>query len=163
QDTYRRYTAFKSLIESGVYDMLQFKNLCIVVKQPQHVRFDDQKRIHCENDSCIAWDDGYKLYAINGVVVPEKVVLNPETITIQEIQSEENQEKRRIMIERYGADKYLGEIDAQVIDVDIRGVHGAGPRALMREPNGNQWLVCNDGSTDRVYHLFVPDSIKTCR
>lgn len=35
-------------------------------------------------------------------------------------------------------------------------------RALVRRPNGNQFLVCSDSSTDRVYFIRVSDTAKTC-
>ena len=67
------------------------------------------------------------------------------------------------MIERFGVDKYLAEINATVVDVDFRGVVGAGARALMEDDEGNCWLVATDGSTDRVYHLFVGKGYSSCR
>ena len=161
-----KFETFKELCcKSGAYDYLFYEDVAIICKHPEFVKWNDDqpKVLHCDNGPAIQWDDGFKLYAINGVTVTKQIVVKPETLTIKQIQEEENLEVQRIMIERYGPDKYLQEINATVADVDMRGVEGAGPRALMREPNGNQWLVCTDGSTDRVYHLFVPKDIRTCR
>jgi len=33
----------------------------------------------------------------------------------------------------------------------------------LREKNGRQWLVATDGSTERIYHLSVSDTAKSCR
>ena len=148
---------------SSAYDFLMYENLVIACEHPSNLKKDDQGRLHCDDGTAISWEDGYELYFINGVNVDEQIVMSPESITADQIQSQSNQEKRRIMIERYGTGKYLTDIDASVIDVDLRGVDGGGARALMRESNGNQWLVATDGSTERVYHLFVPSNVKTCR
>ena len=103
------------------------------------------------------------MIGLNGIRVTEKIVLHPETITIQEIQAEKNLEVQRVMIERFGVEKYLEKIECEVIDTDIRGIEGGGARCLLREKNGNQWLVCTDGSTERVYHLSAPKESKTCK
>jgi hypothetical protein len=162
QDIMERATIYRKLCESANYFWCN-SQFVIVCARPTEIYRNDRGELHNESGMAIKYPDGWGLYSINGFTVPEKVVMAPETITIQEIQEEENQEVRRIMIERYGVDKYLGEINAEIVDVDMRGVVGGGARALMREANGNQWLVCTDGSTDRVYYMFVPQEIKTCK
>jgi hypothetical protein len=55
------------------------------------------------------------VYAINGVRVSADVVEKPELITINRIDNEKNAEVRRVMISRYGFDRYLN--DAKVIQI----------------------------------------------
>ncbi len=94
---------------------------------------------------------------------PGWIIESPERITIKNIQEEPNLEIQRIMIQKYGIERYIVEIDAKVVDFDIRGIDGGGARTLLRESNGQQWLVCTDGSTERVYHLAVSEVAKTCK
>ena len=46
---------------------------------------------------------------------------------------------------------------------DERTSEGGGPRALLRDSDGSQWLCGTDGSTSRVYYMSVPNDVMTCR
>jgi hypothetical protein len=76
-------------------------------------------RLHCADGPAVTWADGWGLYAIHGVQVPFKqrhIIDHPEQITLEEINTEANAEIRRIMVERYGYERYLRESDAKLID-----------------------------------------------
>jgi hypothetical protein len=135
----------------------------MVCARPSEIHKDDQGRLHNESGLAIKYPDNWGLYSINGVVVDEQIVLRPETITVEQIQNESNQEKRRIMIERHGADKYLQAINATIVDVDLRGVQGGGARALMKDDEGDCWFIGTDGSTDRVYNMYVGKGFTSCK
>jgi len=53
-----------------------------------------------------------RLYFWHGVLVPAFVVVRPDLITTQHIAKEENAEVRRVMMERYGYERYLSDIGA---------------------------------------------------
>ena len=93
--------------------------------------------------------------------------MDPASITIEEINKEDNVEVRRIMIERYGVGKYLHEAGAKLIDFDhveiIRGSGALMPRCLLHDNNGNAFLEGTDGSTDRTYFMPVDPAATTCR
>lgn len=120
-------------------------------------------RMHCETGPAIAWPDGFALWMWHGVRVPQHVIESPGSITLEEIRAEQNAEVRRVMRERYGESRYLVETRARLLDADYEGArHGAAPRALIQDDEGQRWLVGTDGSTSRTYHMPV-DSAKTCR
>jgi hypothetical protein len=146
---------------SSCFFMLQFENLAIACEHPIKLNRDDRGRLHSETEAAIAWRDGYAQYYVNGIAVTEKIIKSPELITIEEINSEKNLEKQRIMINRFGTDRYLIESGAKLIDADLSSRKGA--RALMEDNQGLRWLVCTDGSTDRVYYLAAPNNSKTCK
>ncbi len=125
---------------------------------------------HCEDGPARKWagdeacPEGHEAYYIRGQLVPEKVVMRPETLTIQEIKEEKNAEVRRIMRERFGECRYLQETGAKVIDADFESARkGAANRVLMKDDENQLWLVGTDGSTGRTYYMRVQDRIKTCR
>ena len=95
----------------------------------------------------------------HGVRVPEHVIMQPETITLDQIKAEKNAEVRRIMRERYGDGRYLAEIGAKVIDTDSVPTDALAPRAgsitraLIEDDDGLRFLVGSDGSTARVYYM----------
>ena len=105
----------------------------------------------------------------NGVRVPKHAVTAPETITLEDIKTEENTETKRVLRELYGEGRYLQEIAAKIIDRDVAGIsqvdcteERAIPRALVEDDENNRFLVGTDGSTGRVYYMQVPPGCMTC-
>ena len=128
----------------------------------------ENRQLHCEDGPAIAYSDGLKIYSIGGVTVPEYVVMNPEQITIQKINDETNMEIKRIMTDRYGISRYLTDVGAKVIEMEMIKVDQTDedsdsmPRSLMRCPDGRQFLCGTDGSTHRVYYMNVDPDATTC-
>lgn len=65
--------------------------------------------------------DAEDLYFWHGVLVPEHVVMRPDEISLQEIESDDDDEVRRVMIERYGQARYLLDSGAKEIHRDDFG------------------------------------------
>ncbi len=53
--------------------------------------------------------------------MPEQLIIQPETITIEQIRDEQNAEIRRVMLERFGFDRYITESGADLINRDDWG------------------------------------------
>lgn len=104
--------------------------------------------------------DGWTLWNINGVNVDEQIVMQPETQTVQQIKSEENEEVKRIRIERFGWEKYLTAVNARVLDHRRNDIEQT-DESLMRADDMNV-LVCACPSTARVYALEVDPQVETC-
>jgi hypothetical protein len=69
----------------------------------------------------VRYPDGFSVFAVHGVRVPENIILQPESITVQQIETERNAEMRRVMIERYGQARYLLDSGAVEIHSDDFG------------------------------------------
>lgn len=97
------------------------------------------------------------------VFVDERIVLRPDTITVDEILSERNAEIRRVLLERFGYDRFISQAQADVLDVDQ---DPGGERRLLRVPlEGDEDLVCLSvrcPSTSDQYLIRVPPDIMTC-
>ena len=138
-------------------------NVCVVCNRPKELYFDDNNEFHNEEGPAVVFRNGWgEKYFLSGVEVPKFVVMSPDTITLNHIEDEENQEVRRIMIERMGVGKYLEESGATI--VDIQSGHGkeTWSRALMKDKENRKFLVTSDTSTSRIYHIQVPESVNTC-
>ncbi|MEI6076187.1 MAG: DUF6745 domain-containing protein [Verrucomicrobiota bacterium] len=85
-------------------------------------KVDEQGILHCETGPSVRYPDGFSFFYLHGVRVPEKLVMSPETITITEIEEENNVEIRRMMIERYGQERFLMESGAEEIHRDDFGI-----------------------------------------
>jgi hypothetical protein len=139
------------------------EHICWVCERQSGVYLDDQGRIHNETGLAVAFPDGWGVYAIHGVRVPEYVIMRPEEITVADIQGERNTEIRRIKLDRYGADRYLVDSGAKEIHRDDWGI-------LYRseipddEPLVMVHVVNSSPEPDGSYHDFylrVPPSCAT--
>ena len=98
------------------------RDFLIICDRPAGILLDAQGRLHGANGKSIHWRDGWGLYHWHGVEVPAHVIEEPSKITVREIENCKNAEVRRVMIERYGQDRYLVESGAKEIHRDDWGV-----------------------------------------
>ncbi|MCE5269152.1 MAG: hypothetical protein LLG00_14850, partial [Planctomycetaceae bacterium] len=119
-----------------------------------------RRRLHNETGPACA-NEIENLYFWHGVLVPAYAIVSPEFITLTEIEREQNEEVRRILIERFGWERYLVASKAQIVDQRINDRDSQTER-LYRMGGGTQRFVCVDPSTGRRYALGVPREITTC-
>ncbi len=141
-----------------------FDGVAILAERPAVQLLDDRGVIHCDDGPAIRCRDGFEVYAIHGVRVPQKVVTEPQNITVAEIKAEQNAEVRRVMRERFGEGRYLLETGAKVIAADHETARkGSAPRCLVEDSDGQRFLVGTDGSTERTYYMRTRNDVTTCR
>ena len=89
-----------------------YENICFVCDRPKRQEIDMAGRLHNENGPAILCRDGWPVYAWHGVRIDARVIEKPETITVDEIRAEQNAEIRRVMIFRYGPERFLRDSGA---------------------------------------------------
>ena len=98
-----------------------------------------------------------------GVPIDGRIAFHPDRIAPSEVLVETNAERRRVLLERIGLDRFMDEADVQVLDEDR---DPGGLRRLFRVPlPGDEDLVCvmvHCPSTSGRYLLRVPPAMKTC-
>jgi len=98
-----------------------------------------------------------------GVPISGQAVFHPETLKAESILKEQNAEKRRVLLERMGYERFVAEAQATTLDSD-QDVGGA--RRLLHVPLADdEPLVCLavlDPSTGRQYLIRVPPNVQTC-
>jgi len=118
------------------------------------------RRLHCENGPACA-NEIENIYFWHGVMVPAYAVTQPSWITLAEIESEQNAEVRRVLIERFGWERYIRESGA------TRKHRRFNERdqqweELYELKNGIRRFLVSDPSTGRRYALGVPREVSTC-
>lgn len=98
-----------------------FQNCVVVTPKPIKLNRDPQHRLHCEDGPSLLYPDGWGIWAWHGVRVNRQIIEFPETITVEMIDKETNTEVRRVLIERYGKEKYLLDGGAVLIHEDDWG------------------------------------------
>ncbi|MBM7784500.1 DUF6745 domain-containing protein [Tenggerimyces flavus] len=127
-----------------------------------HLDPDDSLRPHCEDDPAIVWRDGWSLWFVHGVRVTQQIVEAPGTLRVDRITYEENAEVRRVMIDRYGTEKYLRAAEGKLVQQDDFGElwqlrHGAEPLQFVKVVNSTP----EPDGTFRDYWLRVPPEVTT--
>lgn len=139
-----------------------------IVDRPSHIVPPDlgaQSVVwHCEDGPVLAWPDGYEEYAIQGHWVDETVVMYPTTQNIADIVGDQNLERRRIRIERYGWPKFLRDAGATVIDKQVNDLDGGTYEVLLSaESMTESRIFAVTCPTGRLYCLEVPIETGTCQ
>ena len=116
---YSKWRHYEIAAEAG--PRVMHAEFCLVSERPTVLRVDAQNRPHCETGPFCAWRDGSALYSWHGVRVPRWMIEHPERITVATIDAETNVEVRRVMIQRLGADRYLIEAGATLVQSDRYG------------------------------------------
>jgi hypothetical protein len=143
-----------------------YKGICILSEKPIYMKTDDEGRLHHEARMAIEYEDGFGLYMWHGVMVPSFYITNPESITKDMIFAEDNQEFRRIMLEIMTFAKFLQEVEAITIDVDLargRLVETKALAHLTGEDPVARFVCVVDPSTGREYALRVPPTVQTAQ
>jgi hypothetical protein len=143
------------------------EDFVVVIEFPETMRLNDRDRFHSEHGPAIRWRDGFALYAIDGVFVKKQIVESPETLTVSQIVDEPNAEVRRVMLSRFGEERFIRESKATVLDDDERFgtlmAHSFGwsDEALVMVKVKNSTPE-SDGSY-KHYYLRVPPTMRTAR
>jgi hypothetical protein len=144
---------------------IPFSDWVIATERPIAIRRDERNRIHCTSGKAIEYGGGWGVYMLHGIRVPEQLVLAPETITCTEIEKCRNLEVRRLMIDAYGAERFLTDGKAELISEDKFGklyykrITDYSGHAILKVVN----QTAEPDGTFKEYFLEVPSIMKTAR
>ena len=100
----------------------------------------------------------------NDVPVDARVACTPEALSGREIMAVRNVQRRRVLLERIGIDRFLEDVGGLVLDRDR---DAGGERRLIRVPFDNDEdlvaVLVQCPSTGGRYALRVPPHLRTCR
>ena len=179
------YDEFKSLIDSGIYDMIQLQGLCVVCERPISIKRDEENRLHSLEGSCVKWSDGWSVYSIHGRRISEKYfhdILN-KTFTVEDLFKEQNEEIKSAclqMITEVHGENYLAQLLSSVLKeintyVDkkedkylegtTRGMNVGVYTLFVGEIQGYKiaYIRCYCASTDRMFYLGVEPGFRNAK
>jgi len=179
------FNAFKALVSSGYFSMIQMDTHCFVIKNPVHIHRNEQNQMNSVDDYAIKFSDGTGMYYVNGLFVTDELFdkLQNETYTFEDFSKETNEEIKSACIsymqQKHG-DSYLfdflsanmKEIDSYVDKKDEKYLVGTtqsmtvGVYTLFKgKVNDVQiaYVRCYCPSTDRMFFLGVDPKFKSAK
>lgn len=136
-----------------------YPDVIFTQERPNKISVNENNQLHCVDGPAVEYPDGHKIYALCNYLVDAVIIENPELITVEMINEQQNTEVRRMMMEIFGMDRYFDEAVEEVIDRDFTIVDPNTktmmPRMLVRTKNKDVFLVGSDGSTERVYYMPI--------
>ena len=137
------------------------KSTAIVCPNPSYAKLNDSFQLHCPDGPAISWEDGYKLYFLNGVRVSEVFFMSDDELDPVLLLKEKNAEARREIIKKLGIKKVLQKLGAQ--EIDKWGDYELIELVLTNMNIRPTYLKMRNPSTGGWYIEGVPPDIKTCR
>ena len=116
----KNYEEFSRLLfESGIFMMIVFDNACVISRFPKNIERDEKNRLSNKTGPAIEFNDGWKLYCVNGVNFPEDLFTRAFIdgfLTSEEILAVKNAEQRAIIIQHYGYESIIHNLDSKLLD-----------------------------------------------
>ncbi len=138
----------------------------IALARPR-LRLDEEGRLHhWDGLPAAEWPNGAGLYFWRGVEMAERVGRNPEGVTPRQVAGWANAERRRVAIERIGAEPFMRVLRGAVVQEDDYGRLWRTEREIDGEPLVAVEVVNSTPEPDgsyRRYFLRVPPSTRTAR
>jgi hypothetical protein len=162
-----------------------YSEICIMTERPTIATYDERELLHGENAPALQYLDGYSIYQIHGIPVPEIIVMRPWDMTLEMIEAmKDNTDVQTIAQAAWcypeltengrhrgaGGGRWLDETGAESIHMDcytaytdeMTGEAVQLQRVLLLDKTGRKFLVCSDSSTPEVYYIQVDPNSKTC-
>lgn len=171
------FNNFKELLLSGVYNMIQFSNVCIVSNMPKKINRDIENRMHSVTEKAIEFHDDWGLYFIHGRNLPEKTfkAIQEKTFTTSEFFQISNEDEKSaclaMMQELYGeehivnffrenlteVDTYVDKKEEKYLEGTTRGMNVGVYTLFKGVIDGTEvaYTRCYCPSTDRMFFLGV--------
>jgi len=112
--------AYQATAESACW-WWPHRDFVMVCERPTRIERNEQGRLHATTQKAICWPDGWGFCSVNGVRVPDEIIENPQSITANRIEDEQNAEIRRVMLELFGLERFLRESGAKRVHQDRFG------------------------------------------
>lgn len=137
-----------------------YEDTVVFQHRPEVIKFDAEKRLHCEDGPAIRYRDGYSVYAWHGTRVPPEWIEQKNELSAKTALTWQNIEQRRCACEILGWSKILRELDSKVIDEDGDPEIGTLVEVNLPEIGKEKFLRVLCG-TKREFALPVPPEMKT--
>jgi hypothetical protein len=121
RETLEKWLPFFEAFEAGAFALCITADEICVAQIPRRVSVDSDRRLHADDGPAFQWLEGIEDFYWHGVHVPAHVVNEASKISIPEIEKEKNAEVRRVMVERFGPQRFFAEAKFKEVHSDDWG------------------------------------------
>lgn len=159
------FMEYCEFLESGVFAAIYLDEVAIVSRRPRVLRRDEEFRLHHDQLPAIEFEDGFKLFSLDGIVFEEDLFrkVSSKTITLEEINAIQNADQRACAY-KWGLPPLtmLKDMNAELVNTGSRGTQ------LFKIPNffdtgTTQYAILMPCPTGRTFLEFVePEVAERC-
>ena len=149
-----------------------FENAGIISERPVAIQWnnDNPPRIHGDGKPAVEFRDGWKIWALNGVRVPQHIAEKPAAeLDPSLILTEQNVDVRREIVRKIGIERALVELGTNILD-SASTISGDGRfydyelvTLDLQDGRNRPYLKFKNASLDDVWHIEgVPPNCRAC-
>jgi hypothetical protein len=145
-----------------------YQKIAIMSEKPTEIHMING-RTHNEFGPAVLYADGFSVYALNGIRVPEWAIETPkDQIDPKRVLALENTEQRMVLMKHLGLAKFLNDLNAEMIHqsngyrlyyLTVEN-NKIGPYLYMKCPSSGREFL--EGCGDPEKYEFLDPTIKTC-
>jgi hypothetical protein len=95
---------------------LPYENITIACEKPQEIHLKDGV-LHQDGAPAVLYRDGFSVYALNGVLVPEEIAMTDwDKLDAKLVQTTTNAEVRREIVRKIGIEKVCEDLGSSILD-----------------------------------------------
>ena len=138
-----------------------YEEAVIMTERPCLLKLDDQGRLHSTTSAAIQYPDGWGVWEVRGVRIPQEWIEKPETLTPEVCLTWPNVEQRRVAVTLIGWEKLLAGLSNKItVDKDQDPQIGTLFQVDLPEAPNSRFLQVRCG-TGRDFVLPVPQEMTT--
>lgn len=105
EELQRKFNVWSDTAKLGLIYPLD--DICVVTDKPFKIATNSQGRLHCEDGMALQYD-GWGFYSLNGITVPEYLVMTPsEELSMDFFKKETNADIKAEFVRKYGVERML--------------------------------------------------------
>lgn len=143
-----------------------FKEVCFVSDRHLVLKLDANHRPHCEDGYAIVYPDGWGIYIWHGMYVPDYVIEQPNLITPRGILRVGNVDMAKILIERYGMERFIKDAELVAVQSDNYGELYRFELEQIHFRQSNEAITiikAKNIDTNHEHFQYVPSYIRTAQ
>jgi len=152
-DFFREAESVKLDVIPGVEPLLQiarncgwwwpYDEVCVITEKPIGIHYDQAGRLHAEDGRAIDYADKWGVFNWHGYRIPNShhwIIAESDKLNPKVIEAEQNAELRRVMLEKFGYDRWFEERGAKELSKDVDGA-GNERRLLKTTLGGDEVTI----------------------
>jgi len=113
----KNFWKYKKCLDNSLFYTLVFDDIIFTSQPPVEIHVNDNFTLDNRDGPSVLFENGDATYHIEGIAVPEKYVMDRDSITREDVVKEENAELRRLLFELLGPDRFAEIMDLELIDM----------------------------------------------